>query len=220
MVQGEEIDSGPASSKNLRRFLVPRSRRLTCDVLHFHQQVPLCPHHRLFHLAPLETLRKSLPNRISWPVLFMKAYGILAQEVPVFRQTWMSFPWPSIYQHDESVGMLAIQREYRGEQWLFWGRFVHPERTPLADLQRQLDVYQTAPVKQTFKRFLRLSSVPNPLRRFIWWCNMQLSGNTRSQRLGTFFLSTLAGMTCLMRASVGEILATAEMVRHPLTRIA
>ncbi len=125
-------------------------------------------------------------------MLFLKAYALLAKETPVFRQTWMSFPWPTIYQHDTSVGMLAIQREYQGEPWLFWGRFLAPEHTPLPELQRRLDRYQQLPVEQIFKLFLHLSLIPNPLRRFIWWCSLQLRGATRARRVGTFFLSTLA----------------------------
>ena len=192
MTDDEHTSPAPQNAANRRRFLVPRSRRLTCDVLHFHQQVPLCPHHRMFHLAPLDAIRKSAPIRVSWPVLFLKAYAILARETPVFRQTWMSFPWPTIYQHDTSVGMLAIQREYQAEPWLFWGRFLAPEHTPLPELQRRLDRYQQLPVEQIFKLFLHLSLIPNPLRRFIWWCCMQLRGATRARRVGTFFLSTLA----------------------------
>lgn len=175
-----------------QRFFVPRSRRLTCDVLHFHCQVPLCPHHRMINLASLELLRKSLPIRVSWPVLYLKAYGLLSRDYPVLRQTWMSFPWPTIYQHECSVGMLAIQREYKGEPWLFWGRFESPESTSLIELQQRLDKYQTGPVKQTFKRLLRLSSLPNPIRRWVWWFNLQLHGPTRANRTGTFLVSTLA----------------------------
>lgn len=192
MADDEQAALAPQSAGNRRRFLIPRSRRLTCDVLHFHRQVPLCPHHRMYLLGPLEGIRKACPFRISWPVLFLKAYALLAKQTPVFRQTWMSFPWPTIYQHDTSVGMLAIQREYQGEPWLFWGRFPSPENTPLPQLQQQLDRYQQQPVEQVFKRFLQLSAIPNPLRRFIWWCHMQLHGPTRSRRVGTFFLSTLA----------------------------
>lgn len=192
MADGEYTTPASHQARNRGRFLVPRSRRLTCDVLHFHGQVPLCPHHRMCHLGPLDAIRKACPVRVSWPVLFLKAYSLLARETPVFRQTWLSFPWPTIYQHDTSVGMLAIQREYQGEPWLFWGRFSSPEVTPLLELQQQLDRYQQQPVKQVFKRFLQLSAIPNPLRRFIWWCHMQLSGAIRAKRVGTFFLSTLA----------------------------
>jgi hypothetical protein len=35
--------------------------------------------------------------------------------------------------------------------------------------------------------------MPTPLRRLIWWWNMHLAGAARARRLGTFFLSTLAG---------------------------
>lgn len=190
----DDLNAPRATHKagNRRRILVPRSRRLTCDVLHFHQEVPLCPHHRGFYLAPLNAIRTSAPTRVSWPVLFLKAYAILARETPVFRQTWMTFPWPTIYQHDTSIGMLAIQREYQGEPWLFWGRFPAPENTTLSELQRLLDRYQHHPVEQIFKRYLLLSSIPNPLRQFIWWCHLKLSGATRAKRVGTFFLSTLA----------------------------
>lgn len=176
-----------------RRFLVPRSRRLTCDVLHFHQQVPLCPHHRMIQLGTLDSLRKSTPQRISWPVLFLKAYGLLAREFPVLRQAWMPFPWPSIYEHDSSVGMLAIHREYKNEPWLFWGRFCAPENSSLMELQQLLNHYQTSPVERTFKRYLILSAMPSPLRRLLWWMNLKVSGNARSRRTGTFFLSTLSG---------------------------
>ncbi len=190
---GETQDEiAPTSASSRCRFLVPRSRRLTCDVLHFHKDVPLCPHHRMFDLGALDLIRKSCPTRISWPVLFIKAYSLLAKEVPVFRQTWMSFPWPSIYQHDTSIGMLAIHREYKGESWLFWGRFLSPETTSLTDLQQQLDVYQTAPVTPMFKDYVRLSAVPNPFRRLIWWFVLKWCGVWRVREVGTFFLSTLA----------------------------
>ena len=188
---GRQDDPPPRLSRG-RRFYVPRSRRLTCDVLHFHKQVPLCPHHRTLHLGALDSIRKACQTRISWPVLFLKAYALMAREIPVFRQSWMRFPWSSVYQHDSSVGMVAVQREYRGEPWLFWGRFQSPDTRTLVDLQNRLNGYQDQPVEKVFQRFLWLSAVPNPLRRFLWWCNMQLCGAWRARSVGTFFLSSLA----------------------------
>lgn len=147
----------------------------------------------MIQLGTLDSLRKSTPQRISWPVLFLKAYGLLAREFPVLRQAWMPFPWPSIYEHDSSVGMLAIHREYKNEPWLFWGRFCAPENSSLMELQQLLNHYQTSPVERTFKRYLILSAMPSPLRRLLWWMNLKVSGNARSRRTGTFFLSTLSG---------------------------
>lgn len=176
-----------------RRFLIPRSRRLTCDVLHFHRHVPLCPHVRLISLGALDELRKPATGRISWAALFLKAYALMARDLPVFRQSWMRGLIPTIYEHPSSVGMLAVQREYRGEPWLFWGRIVAPENLPLPEIQKLIDRYQIAPVDQVFKRFLWLSLFPTLIRRLFWWCNMQWFGPIRAKRIGTFFLSSLAG---------------------------
>jgi hypothetical protein len=48
-------------------------------------------------------------------------------------------------------------------------------------------------VESCFSRELQLAALPTPLRRLIWWWNMHLAGAARARRLGTFFLSTLAG---------------------------
>lgn len=181
------------ASERPHRRLIPRSRRLTCDVLHFHRRVPICPHDRRCLLGEVDQLRRAAARRISWPVLLLKAYGLVAEGIPQLRQAWLSLPVPMVYQHPHSVGMLAIEREFRGERWLFWGRFPRPERTPLAQLQDDLDRYQQQPVEQVFKRQLQLSGVPNPLRRWLWWWNLNASGQARARRAGTFFLTTLAG---------------------------
>lgn len=174
------------------RRLVPRSRRLSCDVLHFHRQVPICAHDRFVPLRDVDALRTVARERISWPVLMLKACALVAREVPELRRAWLGGLWPTIYEHPESVGMLAIEREFRGERWLFWGRFRSPETTSLTALQARLDQYCQGSVEEQFSRPLQLSAVPNPLRRAIWWWNLNVSGRQRARRLGTFFLTTLA----------------------------
>lgn len=176
-----------------RRFLVPRARRLTCDVMHFHRQVPICPHDRRCRLGEIDALRRNCPRRLSWSVLMLKAYGLAAQHIPELRQTWLNGPVSTIYEHPASVGMLAITREFRGEPWLFWGRFLAPETTPLEVLQKNLERYQTQPVEQVFHKQVMLSGIPNPLRRLLWWWNLNVSGAQRARRAGTFVLTTLAG---------------------------
>ncbi len=79
-------DDKPLRLERGRLFYVPRSRRLTCDVLHFHKQVPLCPHHRMMDLGSLEPIRKACQTRISWPVLFLKAYSLMAREIRSFAR--------------------------------------------------------------------------------------------------------------------------------------
>lgn len=176
-----------------RSFLVPRCRRLTWDLLYFNRSVPLCGHDRLCNLSQLSEARRNAPVRVSWPALFLKAYGLLAQNVPELRQTWYRWPWAHLYQHPCSVGVLTVQREYKGDPWLFWGRIVEPENLSLVEIQRGIDEFTNAPVSQLFRRELKLARLPTILRRLIWGWNLVIAKGGRASRVGTFFLSTLSG---------------------------
>ena len=68
-----------------------------------------------------------------------------------------------------------------------------PRRDRSPDLQRQLTKYQTDPVERIFAQQLRLGRFPTPLRRMLYWWNMNFGGRKRAKRLGTFTMSTLAG---------------------------
>ena len=79
--------------RNGRRFAVPANRRLTWDLLTFHREIPLCAHDRHMDLTAISAARTECPQRISWPALFIKAYALVAQEIPELRQTWYVWPW-------------------------------------------------------------------------------------------------------------------------------
>jgi len=175
------------------RFSIPRSRRLTWDLLRLHRSVPLCAHDRRMPLGPLAELRSAAPSRISWAALFIRAFGQVSAEIPQLRQMWLAWPWAHLYQHPESVAVLTVHREFQNEPWLFWGRIRSPELRSLTDLQACIDDFQNAPVETRFSRELQLAALPTPLRRLIWWWNLHVAGAARARRLGTFFLSTLAG---------------------------
>ena len=174
-------------------FGIPRSRRLTWDLLNYHRSVPLCGHDRLCNLRAVAEARVASPIRISWPAIFLKAYAIVAKEVPELRQTWYRWPWAHLYQHPQSAGILTIHREFKGEPWLFWGRIPVPDKTPLPEIQATIDRFTSDPVPELFQRELKLSSLPTPLRRLVWGWNVNVAKAKRAKRLGTFFLSTLAG---------------------------
>ena len=174
------------------RFRISRSRALCRDVLHFHRKIPLCPHDRLVNLSPLIQVRSQVSIRISWVILFLKAYALVAKDKKEFRQCYLTFPWLHGYEHDQSVGMIALEREYLGERWLFWGRFRNPAEKPLANLQTLLHNYQSQPVEKKFRKQLIFSRFPTLIRRLFWWGTLNLSGSTRANQAGTFFLTTLS----------------------------
>jgi hypothetical protein len=176
-----------------RRLALSRSRRLTMDVLHYNRRMPICAHDRRFDLQRVAKLRSELPTRISWSILFIKAFALVAQKHRVLRQSYIEWPWPHVLEHPHSVGMLATEREHRGERWLFWSNFTTPESRELTDLQTFLNSYQSRPVEKVFLQQWRLSGLPTFLRRWFWWWTLNFAGARRAKRVGTFFLTTLAG---------------------------
>ena len=82
--------------RNGRRFAVPANRRLTWDLLTFHREIPLCAHDRQMDLTAISAARTECTQRISWPALFIKAYALVAQEIPELRQTWYVWPWAHV----------------------------------------------------------------------------------------------------------------------------
>ena len=179
--------------RNGRRFTVPRSRRLSWDLLSFNRQVPLCGHDRRCDLTAVSTARQMSSTRISWPALFLKAFAVVAREMPELRQTWYRWPWAHIYQHGHSHATLTVQRQINSEPWLFWGIIDQPENLPLVEIQNAIDRFCHEPPKQVFRRQWQLAKLPTVLRRFIWWWNLNITTVARARRLGTFFLSTLSG---------------------------
>jgi len=174
------------------RLKIDASRRLVLDLLHFSRKAPIHPAEKYFDLREVEVVRRQAAVRISWPVLFIKAYGLVAAEMPELRRSYIDWPRPHFYQHPHSVALLAMSRRYQGVDRVFWARLMHPESTTLVHLQSQLRHYSTAPVEEVFDRQLLLSRFPTWLRRLIWWGRINLGAKHRARRLGTFGLSVLA----------------------------
>jgi len=181
-----------ATSSDYGRRALGRSRALCVDVLHYHQKVPTTAHDRVCDFSRVVALRAQLPQRISWSMLFIKAYGLVAAKIPELRQSCITWPWPHVYQHEHNVAMVVLHREHQGRPWLFWGRFLQPELQPLTDLQTKLDWYQTAPVESAFRKQWQASALPWPVRRLGWWWTLNVALEKRARRTGTFFLTTLA----------------------------
>ncbi|MCC7084740.1 MAG: hypothetical protein IT427_07005 [Pirellulales bacterium] len=190
------------------------NRRLVHDGLSFARRVPLFPAEKWFELADVATIRKQVPQRISWAALFVKAYATTARHHPPLRQTYVRWPWPHVVEEPHSTAMVVVNRQYLGEDRICWGRLVHPEEQPLVELQRQLNAYQIDPVERIFRQQLRLSRMPTPVRRALYWLNMNFGGRKRAKRLGTFTMSTLAGQGVLNR--MHQTFLTTSLTYGPL----
>src|SRR4051794_7366756 len=149
-------------------------RRFINDLVHFARKVPSVPVSRTMELGALIGPRQDHPARPSWSVLFMKALGIVAAANPPMRRALMTFPYLRLYEHPASICAMAIEREYQGEEGIFVGLFRAPECQSLAELDRSLTWYKSTPLEDVglFRQTLRVSALPKPMRRFLWWSTL------------------------------------------------
>ncbi len=189
-------------------------RALVLDGLALAPRGVLYPLEQTFDLAEVAVLRANCARRVSWSVLFLKAYSIVASRVPELRQEFRRWPTARLFQQSENVAMLVVNRRFENEDRICWARFERSEEQSLGDLQTALDEYQNHPVEQIFKKQVRLSRMPTVVRRLLWWCNLNLAGVKRAKRMGTFTISSLAGQATVNRFH--QTLLTTSLSYGPL----
>ncbi len=196
----------PSHAPIVTRSRFTAARGCISDVARLAQEIPLFPVERTMPLGPLAAARVAVGTtasakhpagtaRIGWAAVFLKAYALVAREMPMLR-TWLvqGFPGPRLATAAESVATLAVNRIEDGEDRLFWARLAAPDAKPLPEIQQFIVDCATKPVEEMFKRQLQLEMVPGFLRRTILRWNMNSFSRKRATRIGTFSLSTLAGM--------------------------
>jgi len=206
----------PEPTVTTSRFTAARG--CVSDVALLARRIPLFPVERTMPLAPLAAARADAAVRIGWAAIFLKAYGIVAQDMPVLR-TWLVEGFLGATRRlatsSESVATLAVTRVEQGEERLFWARLARPDALPLPDIQRFVDDSTTKPVEEIFKRQLELEMVPGVLRRTILRWNINSTSKKRATRIGTFSLSTLAGLGATNRFH--PTICTTSLSYGPLT---
>jgi hypothetical protein len=180
----------------MSRRWVPLSvpRRMVADLCHFSLAVPKGVIKRRMNVARLAAARAQATPRPAWPVLFLKAYALVARDIPELRRSYCKFPWPHFYEHPVSVASLVIERDHEGEAALFLARIKQPEDLMLADLDARVRHLKDAPAQdiRDFRRALLVARLPLPLRRIIWWLGLNI-GRQRAGNYGTFAISVLGG---------------------------
>ena len=207
-----ETDAGCRTSEPAARRPTVTTRRFTAaraciaDVAAIAREIPLFPVERSMRLAGLAAARQAAAaeppalQRIGWAAIFMKAYALVARDMPILR-SWLvrGFPGaafgirPRLATCSESVATLALNRVADGDDRLLWARLARPDTLPLSAIQQFIADCGTKPIEEVSKRQLQLEMVPGPLRRTILRWNMNSTSPKRASRIGTYSLSTLAG---------------------------
>jgi hypothetical protein len=174
-----------------KRLALSNGRRLIDDVTRIANRIPAVGISGDFELSLIDRLRRLTRPKISWNVLYLKAYALVAQEIPQLNQLFVNFPWPHIYQHDSVVGMLTLNRETEGQERLFFARFNNPQNEKLSALQAQYDHFRHDPVGEIrqFRHQIRFAKAPRLIRRLAWWVMFELWPRKRASHVGTIGMS-------------------------------
>ncbi|MDY3551978.1 2-oxo acid dehydrogenase subunit E2 [Gemmata sp. JC717] len=192
-----------------RRIGLSAPRRFLVDLLHLASRVPGVPVERRMHLGAVARARDEAAPRPGWPAVFLKAFARVAADVPELRRAYVCLPWPHLYEYPTSVASVAVEREYRGERAVFFGRVDGPAERPLVETDARVRVLREAPVEEVkcFRKLLRVARLPRPLRRCLLWLGLNLP-RSRPAQFGTFGLSSYASLGAESLHPISPLTAT------------
>jgi hypothetical protein len=134
---------------------------------------------------------------IPWPVVFAKAYALVADGSPPLRRVYVKLPWPHLYELPQSVASIIVERDWphngdSGEKALFLCRLKAPDTAALPDLAARMLAHKTAPIDSIadFRRALRIARLPLPLRLLLVWLSLNI-GRQVPNIMGSFAISAL-----------------------------
>jgi hypothetical protein len=177
-----------------RRLRLSPARRLIDDLLWASRNAPIVTFERRMNLSAVAAARSRLTPPPGLSLLFVKAYAAVAARRPELRRVYLPLPVPHLWEADESVASVVVEREYRGEPAVLFAMARSPDRIPLPELMSALRQWKTDPVDavRPFRRALRYARLPLPLRRLLWWYATSWSGSIRARNFGTFGISVTA----------------------------
>jgi hypothetical protein len=147
------------------------------------------------NLGEVAAARQAAANRPGWPALFLKAYARVADAMPELRRAYVCLPWPRLYEYPTSVASVAVEREYRGEKAVFFGRINSPAELPLAEIEARVRQFAEAPIEtiKPFRKMLKVARLPRFLRRLLIRLGLNLP-RSRPGQFGTFGLSVYSSL--------------------------
>ena len=172
--------------------------------MHFSTKVPSATIERHMDLADLVAARQACAPPPTWSAIFTRAFAVVAARTPVLRTSYLTFPWPRFYEHTVNIATINIDRQLSGERIVLYAHVPSPENRTLPELDAIIRAHQDTPVGaiKSYRNAVRLSRVPWPFRRLLWWAGLNVFGSVRCRHFGTFGISSVgslgAGITHLI----------------------
>jgi hypothetical protein len=177
-----------------KHYAISHFRRLVVDLMHFSAKVPAVAIERRMPLGPLVMARNARNPRPTWTALFAKAFAMVSARTPALRTAYLKFPWPHYYEHTSTVATLNIDRQLADERIVLCVPVRRPENRSLEEIDAIIRHYKQEPVEniKSYRRAVRLSKLPWPLRQLAWWASLNVLGRIRCHTFGTFGITTIA----------------------------
>jgi len=167
----------------VRKISVPR--RLVADLMHASIRVPFVSLARPLNIRSLLEARAQTAQPPGWAAIFVKAFALVAKEQPVLRTLYVKWPAPAFYELPRSVAMVAIARVEDGQDCVLPQKVTAPDEMPLTEVDALIRHAKNAPIDEVpaFRKMLRTTRLPLPLRRLIWAIGLTLAGYALGSRI-------------------------------------
>jgi hypothetical protein len=168
------------------------SRQMIVDLMYFSGSVPLIAVERSMPFRELAKARANHAQRPPWSALFAKAFGLVAEEFVVLRQTYFSFPYPYLFEYEESAVSIANEQSVGEEIGVLPVRIRNPDKMPLAAIRYKIKELGDAELWQRgfYRMLAAVSYLPFFLRRPIWWIALNVP-RFRKRFFGTFGITSV-----------------------------
>jgi hypothetical protein len=175
----------------VRKISLPR--RLVADLMHASIRVPFVSLRRPLNVRLLLEARALTAQPIGWAAIFVKAFALVAKDQPTLRTLYAKWPWPSFYELPRSIAMVAIARIEEGQDCVLPQKIAAADTLPLTQIDAQIRHAKQAPIDEVpaFRKILRVTSLPLPLRRLFWSVGLNF-GRQRANWFGNFGVTSVA----------------------------
>jgi hypothetical protein len=175
----------------LRKISLPR--RLVADLMLASIHVPFVSLRRPLNVRQLLEARALTAQPIGWAAIFVKAFSLVAKDQPILRTLYAKWPSASFYELPRSVAMVAIARVEDGQDCVLPLKVAAPDTVPLTEIDAQIRHAKQAPIGHVpaFRRILRVTSLPLPLRRLFWSIGLNF-GRQRANWFGNLGVTSVA----------------------------
>lgn len=180
-------------------MMFPRYVRLSLprlwvrDIVHFAKKSHVVGGNGVMNIAPLVEARRAARSRINRTSLLARGLALVARDRPEMRQSYIPFPVAHLYQYPKSVATIVVERGWRGESAVFFDQIQAPEDLSLDEIDLRYRGMRQMPIESVggFRRLIRFTRMPLPIRRGFWRLGLYGSGYLHSRYFGTFSINSI-----------------------------